>query len=91
MIGSGRMAGDIVSGIKGAVAKAMDDAKSEIGAATTELTIAIRDGSRQVAKAIHAEVIHVQQEFNGIVGNAQSEAEAAVSEVKKTVETNTGG
>jgi len=84
-LGSGRMANSIVSGIKDAVATAMDSAKTEIYAATTELTAEIRDGAKAVKKAIEAEVLNVRAEFGAVVGNAQAAAEDAVDEAKKLV------
>lgn len=81
-IGSGRMAGSIVSDLRGEVDKAMADAKNEIRAGTTTLVATIRDGSRAVRKAIEAEAMRVQQEFGQIVGNAEEMAEDAVKEAK---------
>ena len=81
-IGSGRLAGDIVTGIKSAVDAAMDDAKKEIVGATTELTAEIRDGAKAVKRAIQAEVMNVRQEFGAVVGNAQAAAEEAIEAVK---------
>jgi hypothetical protein len=84
-IGSGKMAGDIVSGIKTAVDAAMVDAKREIVSATTELTAEIRDGAKAVKRAIQVETANVRAQFGVIVGNAQAEAEEAVDEAKKMV------
>lgn len=85
-IGGGRMAGEIVGGIKAAVAKAMDEAKGEIVGATTELVAEIRDGAKNVKRAIQTEVMNVRKEFSDIVGNATAEAEEAVEEARTLAE-----
>lgn len=82
-LGGGRMASSIVLGIKSEVAKAMDDAKKEIGVATAELVSEIRDGSKAVKAAIKQEAANVRAEFGDIVGNAAAVAEQAVVEVKQ--------
>lgn len=82
-LGSGKLAGDIVGGIKDAVARAMTDARAQIGSATDELVGEIKTGATNVKRAIQAEVINVRKEFGDIVGNATDAAEEAVADAKK--------
>lgn len=81
-LGSGRMAASIVSGIQEAVARAMTDARSQIGSATDELVAEIKSGAVNVKRAIQAETSRVREEFGQVVGNATAAAEEALDEAK---------
>lgn len=90
-LGSGKMASSIVSGIQDAVAKAMTDARAQIGSATDELVAEIKSGAANVKRAIQVETANVRQEFGQIVGNAAAAAEEAVNEAKDAAAAATGG
>lgn len=85
-IGSGKMASDIVGGIKDAVARAMTDARAQIGGATDELVAEIKSGAQNVKRAIQVETANVRQQFGEIVGNATDAAEEAIAEAKQSAE-----
>lgn len=89
-IGGKKIAGDIVGGLKGEVAKAMDDCRLQIAGAVTELVNEIKDGTKQVVRAVHSEADGVRREFAEIVGNAEFAAEDAIEQAKKTIEANEG-
>ena len=82
-LGGKRLAGELVSGIRASVGKAMDESKLQIAGAVTELVIEIRDGTKQVVKAVQAEAMAVRGEFSDIIGNAQAAADDAVEQAKK--------
>jgi hypothetical protein len=56
------------------VAKAMDEVRLDIAAATTELVTEIKDGAK-VARAIRAEAMEVRSQWGQVIGNAEEAAE----------------
>jgi hypothetical protein len=82
-IGAGRLAGNLMTDLKGRVAKAMDDARSKISNATSDLVGEINDGATNVERAIHTEMAAVRQEFSEVIGNGPPE----VAETAALIET----
>jgi hypothetical protein len=82
-IGARKLAGEVIGGIRAAVAKAMDDLHLEVAGGITELVTEIREGGQSVRRALQDEAAGVREELSGIVGNATAAAEDAVAEAKK--------
>jgi hypothetical protein len=84
-IGASKLTGSLMGSIKESVDKAMADAHLEIGAAVTELVSEIKDGKKQVVRALNAEAMKVRQQFGSLVGNAEGAGDEAVAEAEKAV------
>ena len=79
------MASDLVGGMRAQVAKAMDEVRLDIAAATTELLTEIKDGAK-VARAIRAEAMEVRAQWGEVIGNAEAAADESMAAVQAVIQ-----
>jgi len=83
-IGGGKLAAELKGVVRLAVEKAKEQARARVGAALAELSMELRTGSEQVAKAIEADILAARKEFSDVIGNVNEETEQEVNTVAAT-------
>lgn len=74
-IGGKKFAEDFKTMLQTEVAKAIEDGRTVVRAAVTDLTDSIRDQSRGAAKVIRAEALAVREAFSPTTGNNPPEGD----------------